>query len=191
MERSIADVAFDSFVFGHDLLCADSPDANRAALERGRRTDGVVLAVGSVEWSDLPPIWIAAQSKRGADHLGLRSDPPTGGAADPASHVEAGGLPMIGHARFDATFDLDADDDAMGIVRRVLTAELCDWAVDLDERHGPLVVIFDGAEPGGPDEAPHGSAVFVAREVSTDDAFVATLGITTALVDKFRVTVRD
>lgn len=122
-------------------------------------------------WPTLPPVWIAAQSKRSANHLDLDLDLPD---------------PVVGHDRFDEAFFLDVDDEAFDLVQGILTKELCDWAVQLDEEHGPLIVVFDGAEPESGYEAAHGSAVFVAREVSNDDEFVATLAITTELVGRFR-----
>lgn len=172
----MADVAFDSFAFGHDVLCASAVDGVHPALERGRRPDGLILAVGSMAWPSLPPVWIAAQSKRSANHLDLD-------LAVPDTEV--------GHERFDATFFLDVDHEALDVVKGVLTTELCDWAVQFDKEHGPLIVVFDGAEPESADEAAHGSAVFVAREVSTDEEFAATLAITTELVSRFHTSDGD
>ena len=130
-----------------------------------------MLAVGSMAWPSLPPVWIAVQSKRSANHLDLDLDVPG---------IE------VGHEQFDDTFFLDVDDEALEIVKDILSEELCDWAVQLEEEHGPLTVVFDGAEPESTEEAAHGSAVFLAREVSNDDEFVATLAITTELVCRFR-----
>lgn len=92
-------MAFDAFVFGNDVLC-DEPEegAFRGALERGRRADGVTLAVGSLPWRPMPVPWIAAQSKRGANHLDLDR------LAD-ASGSDTGSR-LVGHTRFDETFDL-------------------------------------------------------------------------------------
>jgi hypothetical protein len=175
MERTVADVAFDSFTFGHDILCTEPTDGEgRGALERGVRTDGITLAVGSMPWRSANVPWIAVQSKRGANHLEL--DP----LADASS--DNNGSCLVGHARFDETFELDADDDAMDLVRSVLTDDLCDWAVDADDRYGPLTVVFDGPEEASNDAAAHGTVVFVAREVDDDDAFVETLAITIDLV---------
>ncbi len=124
-------------------------------------------------WPSLPPVWIAAQSKRCANHLDLDLDVPD---------------TEVGHDRFDAAFFLDVDAEALEVVKGVLTRELCDWAVRFEEEHGPLIVVFDGAEPATGHEAAHGSAVFLAREVSTDDEFIATLAITTEMVSRFRTT---
>lgn len=175
MERTIADVAFDAFAFGHDVLC-DEPDENglRVALERGWRADGVVLAVGSMQFGATPIPWVAAQSKLGGNHLDLDLDHPHDGA-------RCVGLPL-----FDERFDLDVDIGSMEIVRTVVTDEVADWIVDADDQHGPLIVIFDGAEAEADDHLQHGSAVFLAREVADDDAFVATLALTRRLLEGFR-----
>jgi hypothetical protein len=172
-------VAFDGFIFGHDVVC-DEPDegAERSALERGWRADGVTLAVGSLPWRTMPVPWIAVQSKRGANHLDLDA------IAD-ASGSDSGSR-LVGHTRFDETFDLDADDDGMDRVRELLTDEVCDWAVAADEQYGPLTVVSDGAEPESHDAVEHDAMVYVAREVDNDDAFVNTLAITTELVSQFR-----
>lgn len=179
LERTVANVAFDGFIFGHDVLCNEPDDgAARGALERGRRTDGVTLAVGSLPWRPMPVPWIAVQSKRGENHLDL--DP----LAD-ASGADTGSR-LVGHARFDETFDLDADDDGMERVREMLSDDLCDWAVAADGQYGPLIVVFDGAEPESHDAPEHGATVYVAREVSDDQAFVDTLAVTVELVNQLR-----
>lgn len=175
MERSVVDVAFDSFVFGYDVLCTEPGEGeDRGALERGTRSDGITLAVGSMPWRSTAVPWIAAQSKRGDNHLELDA------LADASS--DNTGSRLVGHTRFDEVFDLDADDDAMDLVRTVLTDELCDWAVEADKRYGPLTVVFDGPEAESNESADHGTAVFVAREVGDDDAFVETMAITIDLV---------
>lgn len=169
LERTVADVAFDDFLFGHGVLCNEAEDGDRGALERGIRVDGVTLAVGSMPWRDMPVDWIAVQSKRGPDLLDLAREK----SNEP-----------IGHQRFDNRFVVDADE--IDVVRGVLTDELCDWAVDADDKYGPLIVLFDGAEDETHDDPAHGSAVFVAREVADDDEFVATLDITIELVTAIR-----
>jgi hypothetical protein len=169
LERTVADVAFDDFVFGRDVLCNEAADGSLGALERGIRADGVMIAIGSMEWREMPIDWIGVQSKRGADHLDLARDR----SAEP-----------VGHQRFDDRFVVDADD--IEVVRDVLTDDLCDWAVDADDEHGPLIVLFDGAEDETDDDPGHGSAVFVAREVADDSALVATLDITIELVTGLR-----
>ncbi len=172
-------MAFDGFIFGHDVLCNDPKSgADRGALERGRRADGVTLAVGSLPWRPMPVPWIAVQSKRGENYLDLDR------IAD-ASGSDSGSR-LVGHSRFDETFDLDADDDGMDRVRELLTDEVCDWAVAADEQYGPLVVVFDGAEPESHDSPEHGATVYLARKVDDDDAFVNTLAVTVELVSQFR-----
>ncbi len=185
MERTVANVAFDSFIFGHDLLCTEpSEGEDRGALERGTRPDGVTLAVGSMPWRATNVPWIAVQSKRGGNHLELDA------LAD-ASSANLGSR-LVGHARFDEVFDLDADDDAMELVRSVLTDELCDWAVDADNRHGPLTVVFDGPDDESSNSAEHETAVFVAREVDDDDdAFVETMAVTIDLVTELLRSTQD
>ncbi len=179
LERTVANVAFDGFIFGQDVLC-NEPDegADRGALERGWRADGVTLAVGSLPWRPMPVTWIAVQSKRGANHLDLDR------IAD-ASGSDSGSR-LVGHERFDETFDLDADDDGMDRVWELLTDEVCDWAVAADEQYGPLTVVFDGAEPKSHDALEHGATVYVAREVDNNDAFVNTLAVTVELVSQLR-----
>jgi hypothetical protein len=172
MERSVANVAFDSFIFGPEVLRTEPGEGDvRGGLERGTRFDGITLAVGSMPWNAADVPWIAVQSKRGGNHLEL--DPLADASSDNT------GSNVVGHARFDEVFDLDADDDAMDLVRSVLTDELCEWAVDADERYGPLTVVFDGPEDGSGE---HGTTVFVEREVRDDDAFVETRAITIDLV---------
>jgi len=173
LERTVADVAFDSFAFGHDVLCAAPVDGFHPALERGRRADGVTLAVASLAWPSLPPVWIAAQSKRSDNHLDLDL-----GVADAE----------IGDSEFDSAFCLDVDDDALDVVKSILTADLCKEAMRFEQDHGPLIVVFDGAEAETHDDAAHRSAVFLAREVSNDEEFVETLAITIELVSRFRST---
>ena len=175
MKRSVANVAFDSFVFGHDVLCTEPGEGkDSGALERGTRADGITLAVGSMPWRSMAVPWIAVQSKRGRNHLDLDA------LADASS--DNTGSRLVGHARFDDVFDLDADDGAMDLVRSVLTDELCAWALEADERYGPLTVVFDGPEADSQDSAGHGTTVFVAREVGDDDAFIETMAITIDLV---------
>lgn len=184
MERTVADVAFDSFSFGHDVLCTDPMDSGaRGALERGFHSDGTVLAVGSMPWTSVNVPWIAVQSKRGPNNLDLDQ------LADASS--DNNGSYLVGHDRFDATFDLDADDDSMDLVRSVLSDELCAWAVAADERDGPLTVIFDGPEADSIDAVGHGTTVFVAREVGSDDAFVETMSIAVDLVTELLRAVED
>ncbi len=158
------------------MLCAEPIDGVHPALERGRRADGVILAAASLAWPSLPPVWIAAQSKRSANHLDVDLNVPD---------------TEIGNEQFDSAFYLDVDDEALDVVKSILNEDLCEWAVEFEEEHGPLIVVFDGAETESTDAAAHGSAVFLAREVSTDEEFVETLAITTELVSRFRSTAED
>jgi hypothetical protein len=180
MERSVANVAFDSFVFGHDVLCTEPIEGeDRGALERGTRSDGITLAVGSMPWRSATVPWIAAQSKRGANYLELDASSDNTGSR------------LVGHAQFDEVFDLDADDGGLDLVRSVLTDELCGWAVAADERYGPLTLVFEGPETDTNESATHDTAVFVAREVGDDDAFVETMAITIDLVTQLLLATRD
>jgi len=184
LERTVADVAFDAFRFGHDVLCNEPAEGHvRGALERGQNADGVVLAVGSIPWRPMPVPWIAIQSNRGANHLDLDS------VAD-SSGTDTGSR-LVGHTRFDETFSVDADDDGMDRVRALLSADVCDWAVAADERHGPLIVVFDGPEAASNEALEHDATVYVAREVDNDAAFVDTLTITLDLVEQLRTTLAD
>ncbi len=176
MPRIVSDVAFDQFVFDDRGLT----DRSGATVVRGSNPDGTVLAVGSMPWPDLPVGWVALQSRRAPDLLALAGDE----------------MEPVGHRNFDDRFAVDADD--VSLFRKRFRTSLRDWLVEFDDEHGPLIVIFDGADADGA-ETPRRRAtdpaedapvaercVFVARIVNDDPAAIATLDVTRELAEHVR-----
>jgi len=183
MPRLVTAVAFDQFVFDD----RGAAKASGASVVRGTTSGGPAIAVGSAPWPEMSIDWIALQSRRLPDLLGLAGD-----EMEPA-----------GHRTFDERFAVDADD--VSLFRKLFRTSLRDWLVEFDDAHGPLIVIFDGsADPaaGSPrrratdtpeDEAADDPAtvptVFLAREVADDDAVIPTLGLAEELAAHVRAAV--
>ncbi len=189
MPRPVSAVAFDQFVFDGRGLATEAG----SCLVRGTSPDGTAIAVGSTPWPGMPIEWVAIQSRRSADLLGLGDD----------------ALPPVGHHRFDGRFAIDADD--VSRFRKRFRTSLREWLVDFDDAHGPLIVIFDGGSeaaaattPGRrasdppPGEDPPGSAeqaatdvatVFLARVVVDVDQIIPTLGLVDELTERVRQSV--
>jgi hypothetical protein len=183
MPRLVTAVAFDQFVFDDKGVTK----TGGSSLVRGTGSAGTAIAVGSVPWPGMPIEWIALQSRRATDLLGLAGDE----------------MDAVGHNRFDDRFAVDADD--VSRFRMLFRTSLRDWLVDFDDTHGPLIVIFDGAaEPAesaprrratdakdarNADDASLVPTVFLAREVVDDNAVVATLGLTEELTEHIRASV--
>jgi len=183
LPRLVTSVAFDQFVFDERGITS----ADGASLVRGTGADGTVIAVGSMPWPGMPIEWVAVQSRRSTDLLGLAGDE----------------MPPVGHRTFDERFAIDADD--VSLFRKLFRTSLRDWLVDFDDDHGPLIVIFDGTadETGGhrrratdppiddnaPDDPSLVPTVFVARIVSDEDAIAPTLDLTGELTARVRAAV--
>lgn len=183
LPRLVTAVAFDQFVFDE----RGAAKASGATVVRGTTLGGPVIAVGSVTWPEMPIEWIALQSRRSPDLLGLAGD-----EMEPA-----------GHRTFDERFAVDADD--VSLFRKLFRTSLREWLVEFDDAHGPLIVIFDGSadtSAGTPrrrrTDTPTDVAavdpatvptVFVAREVADDDAVVPTLDLAEELTAHIRAAV--
>ncbi len=172
----LTSVAFDQFVFDErGILKSDG-----SGLAFGTRPDGTAIAVASALWPGMPIEWIALQSRRAPDLLGLAGDE----------------MAPVGHRSFDERFAVDADD--VSLFRKQFRTSLRDWLVEFDDAHGPLIVIFDGssdraaaprrragdqpAAGGSPDDDPADApAVFVARVVTDNTAVIPTLGLVAEL----------
>lgn len=185
--RPVTEVAFDQFVIdAKGLLAADG-----SALIRGTAPDGSHVAVGSTPWPGMPIEWVALQSRRAPDVLGLDGDE----------------MAPAGHRRFDQRFAVDADD--VSAFRKLFRTTLRDWLVDFDDAHGPLIVIFDGppdlatprrrtSDPPADDPPATDDAdgfdpasvptVFLARVVDDDAQVVETLALAAELAAHVRTT---
>lgn len=160
--RSIAAVAFDEFIFEPLALIG-----NRSMLERGTSNSGAVLAVGSVPWPQMPIEWIALQPRGAPNHLAVDEE-----------------MEPVGHREFDEAFAIDADDASA--FRRLFRTSLRSWMVDFNADNGPLTIIFDGQPADTPSSDEHPSAIFVAREVDSNEALLETLEIATIVASHVR-----
>ncbi len=180
--RVVKAVAFDQYVI--DARGLQRGDG--AVVLRGTGSDGTVLAVAAVPWPEMPVDWVAMQSRRAPDLLGLAGDE----------------MEPVGHRNFDDRFAVDADD--VSEFRRVFRTSLRDWFVSFDDDHGPLVVVFEAPEPAVPvprrratDPPPEDPPddddplVFLARLVTDDDAVVETLTVASELVEHVRANARQ
>ena len=179
-DRVADEVAFDAFVFEHDLLVDDSAhpggglDVRSVRLERGERADGLLLAVASTEVADVGLDWVAIQSRRGDDLLGLDTDDDTD--ADTADDV------VLGTDSFDTRFRLDVDDESLDEARAVLTEAWCGRLAELDDESGPLAVVIETSDDGT-------SRMLVGRivDVADDEAFVETIDLVVRLCHELDV----
>jgi hypothetical protein len=152
---SITSVAFDAYVFES----VHSRDGVR--LERGEDANGNVLAVGAAKLQTHLGGWIAFQSRRAPNLLGL---------------VEQ--VHPIGHEAFTDAFIIDTDD--ISLVRDRFAVSLCEQLVEIDIAVGPLIIIFD---PGQDDSRL--TTLFVAREARNDEVVAVTINVTLRVLKAF------
>ena len=162
--RSIIDVAYDSFAFEPEVLVKGA-----VLLERGVDDAETTVAVASLPWADMAVPWTTLQSHGGADHLGLLET-----------------MQSVGHPQFDHAYALDTDD--VDEFRNRFLPSTLDWLVRFEQKHGPLTVIFDG---NCDDDDPHPAAVFVARIVTDDEAFLTTADIAEELLEYLQSSMLD
>ncbi|MFT4774317.1 MAG: hypothetical protein ACI9ME_001623 [Ilumatobacter sp.] len=152
---SITSVAFDAYVFES----VHSRDGVR--LERGEDANGNVLAVGAAKLQTHLGGWIAFQSRRAPNLLGL---------------VEQ--VHPIGHEAFTDAFIIDTDD--ISLVRDRFAVSFCEQLVEIDSAAGPLIIIFD---PGQDDSRL--TTLFVAREARNDEVVAVTINVTLRVLKAF------